>query len=381
MKRERTLNVVPSPTRRANGRKRVFDVLIVLVASPIALPVGLITAVIVATTIGRPVLFRQERIGLKERRFSVIKFRSMTDERNASGEPLSDAERLTRIGSLIRRTSLDEIPQLWNVLRGDMSLVGPRPLFVRYLPFYTDHERRRHDVRPGITGLAQTQGRNGVNWDDRLKLDVDYVDSVSLAGDLRILRRTAIQSFSGKGVAVVAGESGEPLDILRSYPTSDRFGIRGFVRSDIPYRVAWMNDPAVRSHMRLPAEVDETTTLTWYRATRRSNDREDLVIYDRALRIPRAMLGLKRTPKQALPEIYIFVDPAYAGKGIGRQSLALFFEWLEKESKYEGCTLVVGVENQRALSLYRRFGFTEDGVAESGRIRMSLTFGSWRSRG
>lgn len=172
------------------------------VAGLIALsPVMAGVAAAVAARLGRPVLFRQERPGFGGRPFAMLKFRTMTDARDDEGRLLPDTERLTPLGRLLRSTSLDELPELWNVLKGEMSLVGPRPLLMEYLGRYTPEQARRHDVRPGITGWAQVHGRNGLGWDERLALDVWYVDHVSLALDLRILLATVGVVLRRKGVS------------------------------------------------------------------------------------------------------------------------------------------------------------------------------------
>lgn len=170
--------------------KRSLDVLLVLLSAPIWVPVIGALAVLVRLKLGSPVLFVQERPGRHARPFPLVKLRTMTGARDASGTLLPDAERLTSFGRVLRSTSLDELPELWSVLRGDMSLVGPRPLLTRYLPRYSEKHRRRHDVRPGITGLAQVSGRNAITWAEKLDLDVAYVDRCSLALDVRILWRT-----------------------------------------------------------------------------------------------------------------------------------------------------------------------------------------------
>src|SRR5688572_22222238 len=170
--------------------KRSLDVLLVLLSAPIWVPVIGALAVLVRLKLGSPVLFVQERPGRHARPFRLVKLRTMTGARDASGTVLPDAERLTSFGRVLRSTSLDELPELWSVLRGDMSLVGPRPLLTRYLPRYSEKHRRRHDVRPGITGLAQVSGRNAITWAEKLDLDVAYVDRCSLALDVRILWRT-----------------------------------------------------------------------------------------------------------------------------------------------------------------------------------------------
>lgn len=189
--------------------KRSMDVAVPVVASLLLLPVIALVAVVVRVTMGRPVLFKQERVGRGEKLFTVLKFRTMGPLRPGEPKP-PDAERMRRTGVTLRRLSLDELPQLWNILRGDMSLVGPRPLYARYLPYYTPTERRRHQVRPGITGLAQVTGRNSLDWDTRLAMDVHYVDEMRLALDLRILALTVVRVLQGADVVPAAGPSEVP---------------------------------------------------------------------------------------------------------------------------------------------------------------------------
>ena len=180
--------------------KRCFDLALVLVTLPLLVPVLLLTALAVRLAIGRPVIFRQPRPGRNAHVFTLVKFRSMTDARDAGGILLPDADRLTRLGRFLRASSLDELPSLFNVLRGEMSLVGPRPLLVDYLPLYSPEQARRHDVRPGLTGWAQVKGRNDLSWDDRLALDVWYVDHRSFWLDLRILFLTVGKVLGRHGV-------------------------------------------------------------------------------------------------------------------------------------------------------------------------------------
>lgn len=163
---------------------------------------------------GKPFFF-QKRPGLNERIFEIIKFKTMNDKRDKDGKLLPDAKRLTKIGSFVRKTSLDEIPQLINVLKGDMSLIGPRPLLTKYLPYYTEREKLRHTVRPGITGLAQINGRNNISWDDKLEMDAQYVEKISFTNDLKILLKTIQNVISQKDIVVASCESND-LDILRS---------------------------------------------------------------------------------------------------------------------------------------------------------------------
>ena len=170
--------------------KRMLDFLIALVGLVVASPILLIVAVLVRTKLGSPVLFAQERPGKDEKIFKLYKFRSMSDARDEQGNLLPDKDRLTPFGKMLRATSLDELPEFFNILKGDMSLIGPRPLLVSYLPWYTEREQLRHTVRPGLTGLAQVSGRNSLVWDKRLEKDVEYVEHLSFMMDLKILFMT-----------------------------------------------------------------------------------------------------------------------------------------------------------------------------------------------
>ncbi len=189
--------------------KRILDLGLVLLLVPLWAPVMLGMAVLVRFKLGAPVFFRQARPGLRGRVFELVKFRSMTDARDAQGRPLPDAVRLTRFGRWLRASSLDELPELFNVLKGDMSLVGPRPLLIEYLDRYTPEQARRHEVLPGITGWAQVHGRNALTWADKFKLDVWYVDHVSLGLDLRILALTVIKVLKRDGISA-QGEATMP---------------------------------------------------------------------------------------------------------------------------------------------------------------------------
>jgi sugar transferase EpsL len=191
--------------------KRLFDVVCAGALLILSSPVLGAVAVLVAILMGRPVLFRQQRPGLGGELFTILKFRTMVDRTDASGNPLPDALRITRFGQFLRRTSLDELPELVNVLRGDMSLVGPRPLLTEYLPRYSHEQMRRHHVRPGITGWSQVNGRNALTWDEKFALDVWYVDNRSLRLDLQILWRTIGHVVKGEGISHPGAATMEPF--------------------------------------------------------------------------------------------------------------------------------------------------------------------------
>lgn len=182
--------------------KRVLDILISGIGLICISPVLLVLAILVRVKLGSPVIFKQERPGLNEQIFTLKKFRTMTDARDGEGNLLPDAERLTKFGKFLRSTSLDELPELWNIFCGDMSLIGPRPLLVSYLPYYTEREKLRHTVRPGLTGLAQVSGRNFLEWDKRLEKDVEYVENLSFGLDVKIFFTTVKKVFVREDVAV-----------------------------------------------------------------------------------------------------------------------------------------------------------------------------------
>jgi len=181
--------------------KRLLDVLLSGFALIVLSPVLLVTAILVRVKLGSPVIFHQDRPGRDGKIFRLYKFRSMTDERDEAGNLLPDEVRLTKFGKLLRATSLDELPELWNILKGDMSIVGPRPLLVKYLPLYNDEQRRRHDVRPGLTGWAQVNGRNAVSWEDKFRMDCWYVDHIGFLLDAKIVVMTALKVFRREGIS------------------------------------------------------------------------------------------------------------------------------------------------------------------------------------
>ena len=181
--------------------KRIFDLILILFSAPILILIFLLVALTVRFKLGSPVFFKQRRPGLNKQFFNMIKFRSMTMKSDASGVLLSDSNRLTRFGEFLRSTSLDELPSFWTVLKGEMSLVGPRPLLVEYLPLYSEKQSRRHEVKPGITGWAQVNGRNAINWEEKFDLDVWYVDNQSVWLDIKILFLTIKKVIMRDGIS------------------------------------------------------------------------------------------------------------------------------------------------------------------------------------
>lgn len=180
--------------------KRALDFVLALLACVILGPIMVIVAILVRVKLGSPILFKQQRPGKNEKIFNMYKFRTMTDERDENGELCSDEIRLTDFGKKLRSTSLDELPELFNILLGDMSIVGPRPLLVKYLPLYNAEQRKRHNVRPGFTGLAQVNGRNSISWEEKFKWDVEYVENISFIGDLKIILKTFSVVLKKEGI-------------------------------------------------------------------------------------------------------------------------------------------------------------------------------------
>ena len=191
--------------------KRPMDFIISLSALLVLSPVLLTSALLVRFKLGSPVIFKQERPGLDEKIFTLYKFRTMTDEKDENGKLLPDDIRITKFGRFLRSTSLDELPELWNIVKGDMGIVGPRPLLVKYLPLYNEHQKKRHSVRPGLTGLAQVSGRNAISWEDKFNLDFEYVNNITFLGDCRIILSTFSKVLKHEGISSENAATMEPF--------------------------------------------------------------------------------------------------------------------------------------------------------------------------
>lgn len=197
--------------------KRALDFVLATMALIVLLPVLLVTAILVKVKLGSPIFFKQDRLGKDEKVFKLCKFRSMTDERDENFKLLPDDVRISRFGRTLRSTSIDELPELLNIIKGEMSVIGPRPLLVEYLPYYTEEEHRRHDVRPGLTGLAQVNGRNAIrSWEERFKYDLEYVNHVSFAMDLKILLKTVGKVIRQSDIQIGSEIKVGRLDVARS---------------------------------------------------------------------------------------------------------------------------------------------------------------------
>lgn len=202
--------------------KRILDIISSLLAIIILSPLLAVTAVLVKTKLGSPVLFKQERPGKDEKIFTLMKFRTMTDERDENGELLPDEVRLTKFGKFLRSTSIDELPELFNILKGDMSVIGPRPLLVEYIPRYNEHQHRRHEVRPGLSGWAQVNGRNTVSWEDKFDMDVHYVDNYNFAMDVKILFMTVLNVIKKEGIS---SETSATMEVFMGTPEKEEVNV------------------------------------------------------------------------------------------------------------------------------------------------------------
>lgn len=196
--------------------KRVLDFILSLLALIVLSPIMLIIYILVRIKLGSPAIFKQNRPGKDEKIFTLYKFRTMTDKKDENGNLLPDEKRLTKFGKLLRSTSLDELPELINIIKGDMAIVGPRPLLVEYLEFYNEEEKHRHDVRPGLTGLAQVSGRNTITWEDKFKKDIEYINNLTFVNDVKIILKTVGKVFKREGISQQGEATMENLKKVRS---------------------------------------------------------------------------------------------------------------------------------------------------------------------
>ncbi|WP_176554611.1 GNAT family N-acetyltransferase [Georgenia sp. 311] len=343
--------------------KRALDLAVGGAALVLSAPVQLAVAALVRVKLGSPVLFRQDRPGKDGRVFQLVKFRTML-EPDPAGGLITNEQRMTPFGHRLRSTSLDELPTLLNVVRGDMSLVGPRPLRTTYLPRYSRRHARRHDVRPGLTGLAQVRGRNALTWEERLDLDIEYVDSMSPALDLSIVLATIRTVFQRSGIAAEGQAtmsefmgSGEPITCVP------------LVEEHLPARVEWLNDPRVRAGITISFQASLEDTVTWFRKAAEDETRADFACVSQD-GSPVSMFGITDIADGSAA-LYLYVAPDLHAKGIGRLTMV----HLLKEAQRLGLTevrLEVKAENTSAVRLYERFGFHVTGEVP-GEAKLKMT--------
>lgn len=332
--------------------KRLLDIILSLLAIIIILPIFLIIGIFVLIFIGRPALFRQKRPGKNEKIFTMYKFRTMTNKKDKDGNLLPDELRLTKLGKILRKTSLDEIPEFINILKGDMSFVGPRPLLVEYLPYYTEEEHHRHDVRPGLTGLAQVSGRNLLNWDDRFKKDIEYINNITLKNDLIIILKTFIKVIKRENVVIGKNELMQNLDIERS--------------KDIIYKKVTLKDIEDNNNsiLILIKDILKFNTNIDNGKSQEVLDNMQKYINDGTACITGAFfkgkiigfLWMYEIDFQKMHINYFCVDKNYRSKGIGTKLLMLSI-MLAKEKKIKYIELRVEENNDIAKQFYARNNF------------------------
>lgn len=338
--------------------KRAMDVALATAGLVITAPVQIVVAGVVASSLGRPILFKQMRPGLNGRPFELFKFRTMLSIDPERGR-VTNEERITRTGKALRSLSLDELPSLFNVLRGDLSLVGPRPLRMSYLPRYSRIHGRRHSVRPGLTGLAQVEGRNALGWNERLDLDVEYVDNMSFSLDVRILLRTIRVVLSRSGIA----EEGT-VAMSEFFGSGERLICRPLAVEDLSVRVEWLNHPNIRNGVSISFTADQESMKHWFDRVQLSVDRRDYVCVNTKSQIV-SMFGLvEMTETRA--SLYVYVGPDFQGCGIGRLTLVHLLKEASDLSLDE-LNLEVKTENLPAIRLYENFGFKKIDVVDDGK--------------
>lgn len=333
-------------------RKRVLDTALIIASAPLTLPAAVVTGLFVRKNMGSPVFYRQPRIGLNGRTFELLKFRSMLPETDEQGQLRPDNERMTPFGKLLRASSLDELPQLLNVLRGDMSLVGPRPLLVEYLPFYTATEQRRHAVRPGITGAAQVNGRNSLDWPARLQYDVDYADNANLLDDLRILVKTVLRVLDRSDTGIEHWDHFESFDEYRSYPADEQFSLRRVEPRDAEFCIRlWQENAASVEIGAGDPPRDPDSFSNWLKATRSDSTRRDLAVYQVSSGELVGVAGWLRGTDPTCPEMYVSLIPEVDQQQVWSSALALVLELLRDQDGVSGAVLTATDQHVEAAGL------------------------------
>jgi len=332
--------------------KRSFDVLAAVIGIVALSPVLGVVALLVRWKLGPPVIFHQMRPGLHAKPFNLYKFRTMlpVDERL---NQITNEQRMTPFGKKLRALSLDELPSLWCVLKGDMSIIGPRPLRMEYLQRYNERQARRHEVKPGITGLAQVSGRNALPWEDRLELDVQYVEQRSWQLDLQVLCTTFSTLIRRDGIT---GDGLEAMSAFMGSEVDNEVTLVDLTEAHLQLRTDWLSDPIIREGVSISFEPDLASMHAWFARVKADRTRRDWVAMD-ASGAPLGMVGLHGVGTSAL-ELYIYLNPMLIGQGFGSKVMAA----LEKRALSLGAhelILETQTSNARALRFYSRLGFRE----------------------
>lgn len=363
--------------------KRPLDCFLATCALIVLSPVMGITALLVKTKLGSPVLFKQNRPGRiefstgKEKIFRLCKFRSMSNEKNEKGELLPDELRLTKFGQMLRSTSLDELPELINIIKGDMAIVGPRPLAMQYLPYYNKEERKRHFVRPGLTGLAQVNGRNSTNWPQRFKYDVDYVNSISFKTDVLIMLKTIYKVFRRKDVAVRG--VGKVMDFDKYRQLEDKLTTQ--YGNDHYIKLRWIEKKDAQILMELnnneeiancvvgnPKKVSYNEQLVWMaKITEEKNTVRMMIEYDRTVVGTLIISNIDFNNKTG--NINIKILPKYHGKKIGTNALNMACQYAFEDLGLCCLTAHILPDNTASISLFTKAGFCKEGILRSRVIK------------
>lgn len=337
--------------------KRLLDILFSVILLILIGWLILVLVILVKIKLGSPVIFKQSRPGKDGKVFNIYKFRTMTNELDEDGNLLPDDMRLISFGKFLRSTSMDELPELWNILIGEMSFVGPRPLLTEYIPYYKEDERVRHSVRPGLTGWAQVNGRNASGWDQRLEQDIYYVNNISLVLDIKILFKTVYKVLKRSDILVGKEIKAGKLYDRRALRKSGNLRLRKFTEYDVKNKVKWINDEKNNKYLHYDLPLKEDKTLMWYKKVKNSTDRLDCIIeYDFN---PVGLIGLLDI-KNKRAEYYVTLgEDKYKGKKIAKKSSLLLFDYANKEFGIEEIYAYTEVDNLAAQKLFDSVGFVK----------------------
>ena len=344
--------------------KRFLDLVLTLIALIILIPLMTIIAILVRIKLGRPIIFKQKRPGKDEKIFTLYKFRTMTDEKDSDGNLLTDSKRLTKFGKVLRSTSLDELPEIFNIIKGDMSIVGPRPLLLRYLPFYTEEERKRHEVRPGLTGLAQIHGRNYTNWNKRFELDVKYVKEISLKTDIIIIKDTIKKVLKKEGILMGDEHIMQDLDKERENMSKEIY----LKDINIELLEEYKND--FLNYIKLVLDKNEiisdknSINQIFNNMKNFIKDKSAIIIGAfKQNRLLGFIWGYKITVynEKRIHINYFIVNELYRKKGIGSKLIESLYK-KAKNDKILKIELMVTSNNEEAIKFYQNQGFNEERV-------------------
>ena len=346
-----------------NYGKRYFDLLFSILALIVLSPLVVLIGFLVRIKLGSPVIYKQIRPGKNEKPFTIYKFRTMTDKKNENGELLSDQERITEFGKFLRSTSLDELPELFNVLKNDMSLVGPRPLLMRYLPYFKEQERNRSFALPGITGLAQINGRNALNWDERFKMDLDYINNISLRGDISIILNSILAVIKREGILVGSEHILKDLDIERETSSfQDRIEIILLSKNELERNrdvIIEMLEDIFQTNFKISNNLRKHANISYENMVKYLKDKTAIIYgaYNGELLIG-FLWAYKRKifDEERIHLDQIIIAKKYRKKGIGKSLLSTLETHCLNE-KIDIIDLMITLNNAETLEFYRSIGF------------------------